>query len=110
MKGFFAGALVFSPITAIIMWVATGYMSTVDTKVERGVTASQLADKEAKSEFDMRWQEMGGNSASDCVSHDSERVAAMRSRLAELEQQLTEHRAADAAKAASIDDIVGSKE
>lgn len=110
MKGFFAGALIASPLTAIILWLVTGFQSTVDTKVERSVTAAELAEAKAGDEFDQRWQQLGGAEPLKCDPTEADKVAALKERLATLEQQLSEARAADNAKAASINDIVASKE
>lgn len=109
MKGFFAGALFAAPITAIVMWLVVGMHETVDTKVERSVAASDLAEAEFIDAFDSRWQQMGGESLK-CDPASAVKLAELRDKVETLNAQLDGMRAAGTERAKSLDEIVVSTE
>ena len=108
MKGFFAGVLFAAPLTALIMWFVSGYMGTIDTKVERDTVSSKLDAAIFAQDFDKRWGEMGGDPAT-CSSTGANIISELRKQLGGLQQELAEERQADKQKASSLDQIINTE-
>jgi len=88
LSGFASGALVASPIAAVLTWLAVTYQQHVDVRVERDTVAVR-ADRAAFDQtFERDWNAMSGEQREACDSESAAELARLRTRLGELEAKL----------------------
>jgi hypothetical protein len=88
LSGFASGALVASPIAAVLTWLAVTYQQHVDVRVERDTVAVR-ADRAAFDQtFERDWNAMSGSGQETCDPESTAELVRLRTRLGELEAKL----------------------
>lgn len=88
LKGFTAGALAAAPVVATLTWLAVTWQQHVDVRVERDTIAGRVDRAAFNAKFDEEWAAMSGRPKSECDPAAVSEIAALRSRLATLENKL----------------------
>ena len=89
LSGFAAGALVASPVAAVLTWLAVTYQQHVDVRVARDTVAVRADRAEFNQDFDRDWAALSGEQREACDPEAAKELANLRTRLADLEAKLT---------------------
>jgi hypothetical protein len=88
LSGFASGALVATPVAAVLTWLAVSWQQHVDIRVERD-TAVIRADRAAfTAGFDRDWSAASGRPRIVCDPAAAAEIARLRKRASELENRL----------------------
>ena len=88
LSGFASGALVASPIAAVLTWLAVTYQQHVDVRVERDTVAVRADRAAFNQDFERDWNAMSGSERIACDPENATELIRLRTRLAELEAKL----------------------
>ena len=88
LSGFASGALVASPIAAVLTWFAVMYQQHVDVRVERDTVAVRADRAAFNQDFERDWNAMLGSGRETCDPESTAELARLRTRLGELEAKL----------------------
>lgn len=88
LSGFASGALVATPIAAVLTWLAVTWQQHVDVRVERDTAVVRADRAEFNAGFDREWSEATGRPQAACDPAAAAELARLRKRSAELEAKL----------------------
>lgn len=88
LSGFASGALVASPIAAVLTWLAVTYQQHVDVRVERDTVAVRADRAAFDQDFERDWAALSGSGHKTCDPESTAELARLRTRQGELEAKL----------------------